>query len=328
MTLELTNTYRQYKQDTKAFLCWLASTAAGHGWKWHPSQQTQGRDGELEQTVTGATEPSPPLVADNGQDAPNTKSRKKKKKPASASAPPLAAAAAANPAGAPATHAVPLPDFIPMAELIASKSRSTEGKGPSSISQTLDRVIRLREAFAVLLDHAAATADPESDKTHSHFVAVLKQCRAILGASSVPTTSMPTTADKPTTTRQRLTSAFAALKVYEPSESFLTAPPVTNPSAVNYVLAEDEANPNRRSPCHICRPSPRLARPPGRSRQALARQLRLGLVGGAGGVGRGRSSQHGHRLGAPLGERRRALAEQRWKGRGAAHTPLPDCRGR
>ena len=53
-----------------------------------------------------------------------------------------------------------------MAELIASKSRSTAGKVPSSISQISDRVIRLRETFAVLLDHTAAAVDPESDKTH------------------------------------------------------------------------------------------------------------------------------------------------------------------
>lgn len=194
-----------------------------------------------------------------------------------------------------------------MAELIASKSRSTEDKAPSSISQTLDRVIRLREAFAVLLDHAAATADPESDKTHSHFVAVLKQCRAILGASSVPTTNMPTTPDKPTTTRQRLTSGFAALKVHEPSESFLTAPPVTNPSAVNYVLAEDEAT----EEAHV-------------AFAALLQDL-LALWAEAGKLWRDNYVLNSLAASA-VG--RRALAEQRWRGRGAAHTPLPDCRGR
>lgn len=178
MTLELTNTYHQYKQDTKQFLCWLASTAAGHGWA--PSRQTQDAAVNLEQTGTTptATEPPPPLVADNVQDAPKPRSRKKKKNVASACASaPVPSTSTANPT--PTTHAVALRDFIPMAELIASKSRSSTRKLPSSISQVLDRVIRLREAFAVLLDHSApspagTTADPESDKTHHHFVNILK----------------------------------------------------------------------------------------------------------------------------------------------------------
>lgn len=240
MTLELTNTYRQYKQDTKQFLCWLASTAAGHGWA--PQQQTENAAAvNLEQTATTttATERSAP-PADNVQDASKPKSRKKKKNVGSASA----TASAANPT--PTTYAVALRDFIPMAELIASKSRSSTRNLPSSISQVLDRVIRLREAFALLLDHSAPSpagtaADPESDKTHHHFVNILKQCRAILGASSVPTTSLPTRPHEPATARQRLSSAFAALQLYEPSQSFLNAAPITTPSAVNYVLAEDDA---------------------------------------------------------------------------------------
>jgi hypothetical protein len=128
------------------------------------------------------TEPSPAVVADTVQDAPKPKSRKKKKAAASVSAAPTTTTT--NPAGAPTTHAVPLGDFIPMAELIASKLRSTAGKLPSSIFQILD---------------------------------------------------------KPTTARQRLSSAFAALQLYEPSQSSLAAPAITTPSAVNYVLAEDDA---------------------------------------------------------------------------------------
>lgn len=133
-----------------------------------------------------------------------------------------------------------------MAELIASKSRSSTRKLPSSIFQVLDRVIRLREAFAVLLDHSAPSpagtaADPESDKTHHHFVNILKQCRAILGASSASTTSLPTTPEEPATARQRLSSAFAALQLYEPSQSFLAGATIITPSAVNYFLAEDDA---------------------------------------------------------------------------------------
>ncbi|KAK1834962.1 hypothetical protein QBC39DRAFT_182446 [Podospora conica] len=249
MTLELRNTYRQYKQDTKHFLCWLASTAAGHGWT--PLQQPDDDvDSRLKEWGSAAGEasppPPPPPVADNVEDAsgPKTSKNRKKKNKKGASA----ASATAPPADTGPTYAVALRDFIPMAEVIASKSGPATRTIPSSISQILDRVIRLREAFSILLEHTAPSdspddtaADPASDDTHHHFVAILKQCRSILDAESVSTADAPATSDKPTSARQRLSSAFAALQLYEPSQSFLDAPPIATPSAVNYVLVEDDA---------------------------------------------------------------------------------------
>jgi hypothetical protein len=130
---------------------------------------------------------------------------------------------------------VAISDFVPMAKLVAKRKLAL----PSSIDKVLERVIRLREAFAQLLQQqGVVTAEQVPAKKHSHFVDILRQVQDILGGANRTDASTGSTA--PSSSRQCLSTAFAALHLYEPSQQFLDAPDVALP-APQYDIAEDEA---------------------------------------------------------------------------------------
>ncbi|KAK3306350.1 uncharacterized protein B0T15DRAFT_509739 [Chaetomium strumarium] len=122
-----------------------------------------------------------------------------------------------------------------MAELVAKRKLALR----SSIAKVLERVICLREAFAQLLqERGVVNAEEVTARKHSHFVDILKQVHNILGGAHRINASTGSIA--PPSPRQCLSTAFAALRLYEPSHQFLDAPDVTLP-APEYDIAEDEA---------------------------------------------------------------------------------------
>ncbi|KAK3331842.1 hypothetical protein B0T19DRAFT_397667 [Cercophora scortea] len=150
----------------------------------------------------------------------------------------------------PPFHAVPIRDFVPMAEFVAALENPSV-KMPPSVAKILDRVIRLREAFADLLVQQQGKIDEASVRSHSFFVDTLKRTRNVLMRLSVHAEideamhkldldgqgfSRPSTDS--TAAKLRLSTAFTALHVYEPSQAFLDAPDVPLPTP-QYEIAKD-----------------------------------------------------------------------------------------
>ena len=132
-------------------------------------------------------------------------------------------------------YTVAISDLVPMAKLVGERKLAL----PSSIAKILERVIRLREAFAQLLQQQGIVkAEEATNIKHSYFVDILKQVRDILGGDNHKDASTDSSA--PSSSSQCLSTAFAALHLYEPSQSFLDAPDVALP-APEYAISEDEA---------------------------------------------------------------------------------------
>lgn len=224
---QLTNTYRQYKADTRLFASWFASTAKANGW-------SQNSERSFDTQATPRQEPAPATTGSNCNEK-KANSRRKKKNVSSSAAPEATSTSGAN---TPAKYAVAISDFVPMAKFLASKGKSTTL--PSSIAKILGRVIRLREAFAqVLQQQDSIAAEETTAKNHSYFVDILKQVQHILGgaeaqAANASPTELPNS-------RECLSTAFAALHVYEPSQAFLDAPSAELVPVPEYDIAEDEA---------------------------------------------------------------------------------------
>ncbi|KAK3376982.1 hypothetical protein B0T24DRAFT_701029 [Lasiosphaeria ovina] len=130
-----------------------------------------------------------------------------------------------------------------MAELVAEK---TTIKLPSSMISILGRVIRLRETVAYIVQQQGViTPEQSTAKTHSHFVAVLKQVQGVLCSPARRHTESHDEGvslhGNNSSARQRLSAAFEALQVYEPSQSSSDGPDVTLPSP-EYDIAQDEDN--------------------------------------------------------------------------------------
>ncbi|KAK0710687.1 hypothetical protein B0H67DRAFT_610963 [Lasiosphaeris hirsuta] len=216
-----TSTYQQYKADTRLFVSWLATTAKANGWS-QPSDSAVA-------SSPAAPSPAAPssaaaqLGADRARDSKKSRRRKKRANPAPDRPTP--------------THTVAIDDFVPMANFVVGKSASLS----SSIADVLNRVIRLREGFAKLLQQRGLINPEETTaKNHSCFVNVLKRVRDILGD-----VYSPANADNggPPSSPQCLPTTFAALYVHEPSQAFLDAPDVAlQVPAAEYDIAEDEAS--------------------------------------------------------------------------------------
>ncbi|KAK1750895.1 hypothetical protein QBC47DRAFT_392834 [Echria macrotheca] len=205
---QLTNTYQQYKADTRIFASWLATTAKANGWSKHadpsPSSDTPLQTTGVERKQDG---------------------RKKDDKTNK------------DTASVPRNYTVPIEDFVPMATLLATKGKSA--RLPASLASTLDRVIRLREAFSQLLyQRGAVESDETTARNHSYFVDILKQVREILGGGNQNDKSSESA--EASSPLESLSTAFAALHLYEPRQSFLDAPDVAV-AGPQYEIAEDEA---------------------------------------------------------------------------------------
>ncbi|KXX79406.1 hypothetical protein MMYC01_201673 [Madurella mycetomatis] len=217
----LTNTYKQYKADTRLFASWLATTAKANGWS---------EPGPSDSCVPPPNTQSDPLGDGENQSSRRKKKKKKKGNAANAGGPMIASVGNTL-----TNYTVAISDFVPMAKLVAKRKSAL----PSSIAKILERVIRLREAFAQLLQQQGVVkAEQVTAKKHSHFVDILKQVRDILGGANRNDASTDRGASS--SSRQCLSTAFAALHLYEPSQAFLDAPDVALP-APEYDIAEDEA---------------------------------------------------------------------------------------
>ncbi|KAM7191228.1 hypothetical protein V8F20_009406 [Naviculisporaceae sp. PSN 640] len=187
----LLSTYRQYKRDTNYIASWLAATAKARGYPLDSASSNH--VGDEEGTPSGRLK---------------GKARKEAKETASK---------------ATATkYIVPIKDFIPMAKWIVSQKPAI--KVPDTLSSALNKVIELRSAFTTHMQ--LVERNPEKDETHSYFVGILKTVRSSLQGlmSRTASEAFATAANSPTAlpaTENKLENIFAALNIYEPTESDL-----------------------------------------------------------------------------------------------------------
>ncbi|KAK3374715.1 hypothetical protein B0H63DRAFT_480788 [Podospora didyma] len=245
MAARLTNTYQQYKTDTRVFVSWLATAAKANGWS-DPSDDAEALPSLLE---SASLQPPASAAANqpvSSQDAKKKKKKTKKKGNSATAGGPVPTSSAQD---TPVRYTVAIEDFIPMAKLVRSSHKNAKSPAvPSSIANTLERVIRLRKAFAHLYHQTFVqiceqegdiSDEDSSTDTHSYFVDVLRHVQHILCDGITRVGSPP---PDPASPRQCLSAAFSALHLYEPSQSFLDAPGVVLPSGPEYDIAEDEDN--------------------------------------------------------------------------------------
>ncbi|KAF9873622.1 hypothetical protein CkaCkLH20_08732 [Colletotrichum karsti] len=218
----LRSTYQQYKQDTNIVASWLASTALQTGYS-APLNQVNGSS-----------------VASSSQRL-KGKARKEAKK--------KQAAASTAPTDAKPKHIIAIKDFVPLAEHISGTLSSTLPV-PDFFSAALDRVIESRKRFSSLLGKFQAFRNVIGDRQHAYFVTVLEKVRDAFkshvgpfdtGAlrNALPTVEVKSNDKNKSTAEAR--NMFESLRVYEPSESFLSAPDVASTTHVDveYIAEED-----------------------------------------------------------------------------------------
>lgn len=220
----LSSTYQQYKHDTNVVASWLATTALGAGFS-----------APLGQPVT------PSKVA--GSQRLKGKARKEAKKQQSAET--KSAQDHAKP-----KHIIAIKDFVPLANYISGKLSASIAV-PEYFSTALSRAIEARRRFSTLLREFRPFREVSGDKKHAHFVSVLEKVRDVFGsgtgAFSMATMSAAVhVANTPQGRRPgdviETKNMFDALRVHEPSESFLAAPDVSPPSSasMDYGVEEED----------------------------------------------------------------------------------------
>ncbi|KAK7222418.1 hypothetical protein V2G26_010421 [Clonostachys chloroleuca] len=177
----LVSVYRRYKADTDALAGWLALTAKCAGCQPH----LLGASGDV---------PAKPL------------GRLKAKARKLARLDPTEVK----------KHIIPIKSFIPLAEYIAS-AKEPIIEVPESVIKIAIRVIRVRSQFSSRLSDQGAEPSLESDKTHSHFVDILKRVLGVLNQCR------PTTDSQKRPVSESIQKSFSLLTVEEPSQSFLDA---------------------------------------------------------------------------------------------------------
>ncbi|CAH0058246.1 unnamed protein product [Clonostachys solani] len=113
-------------------------------------------------------------------------------------------------------HIIPIKSFIPLAEYIAS-AKEPRIEVPESVINIATRVIRVRSQFSSRLSDHGADPSLESDKTHSHFVDILKKVLSILNQCRSTADSQKRPLD------ESIQNSFNLLTVEEPSQDFLDA---------------------------------------------------------------------------------------------------------
>ncbi|KAF6821735.1 hypothetical protein CPLU01_12447 [Colletotrichum plurivorum] len=220
----LSSTYQQYKHDTNVVASWLATTALGAGFS-----ATLGQPGNAPKA--------------GGSQRLKGKARKEAKKLQPTE--PKSTQDHAKP-----KHIIAIKDFVPLASYISEKLFASLTL-PEYFSSALNRAIEARKSFSVLLRDFRPFREV-SDKKHTHFVTVLEKVRDVF-SSSVSAFNMATMSaavDTAKTPKDSLPGSvvetrnmFDALRVHEPSESFLAAPDVPPPSSasVEYGVEEEDA---------------------------------------------------------------------------------------
>ncbi|EEU36521.1 uncharacterized protein NECHADRAFT_81199 [Fusarium vanettenii 77-13-4] len=175
----LVSIYQQYKQGTDFVASWLASTAKSCGYS------------------TGDTAPS---VSNTGQEKKNAKRKGKQSAKETTF-----------------KTVVAIKDFVPMAKIISSHKPSI--KVSQFFLKTLDMVIEMRSGFGKHLAESGVALDKLSDRSHGHFVDVLRQVQEVLQ----PCCSSPDeTASSPDPVVEQITNPFDQLELFEPSQKFLS----------------------------------------------------------------------------------------------------------
>ncbi|KAK1655313.1 hypothetical protein BDP81DRAFT_401426 [Colletotrichum phormii] len=211
LPLQLIGIYRYYKQDTDSVARWLASTANACG---YPADL-------LSNSVPGSGKTS---------EQPSKGGRLKGKERAKARAADRGKKGSNAETTTEAKHIIAIKDFLPLATFIAGRQDPAVSV-PDVFSTTIDRVIRLRSAFAGHLSDGGAQPDSQSDEQHGYFVGVLMAVREALRPNMAPSKAEDTAADAgtnaiddaPNDPAKDLGNRFAALSVGEPSEAFIEA---------------------------------------------------------------------------------------------------------
>ncbi|KAF6814326.1 hypothetical protein CMUS01_12666 [Colletotrichum musicola] len=220
----LSSTYQQYKHDTNVVASWLATTALGAGFS-----ATLGQPGNAPKA--------------GGSQRLKGKARKEAKK-----LQPTEPKSTQD--DTKAKHIIAIKDFVPLASHISEKL-SASLTLPEYFSTALNRAIEARKSFSVLLREFRPFRKV-SDKKHAHFVTVLEKVRDVFssGVSAFNMATMSAAVNTASTRKDSLPGSvvetrnmFDALRVHEPSESFLAAPDVPPPSSASmeYEVEEEDA---------------------------------------------------------------------------------------
>ncbi|KAK3386160.1 hypothetical protein B0H63DRAFT_523480 [Podospora didyma] len=136
----------------------------------------------------------------------------------------------------PAPYILAIHDFVPLAKFLV-QNREWPVTVPSTVLTVLDGLIKARAGVSAQLREHDAKTDSKSDKSHSHFVVVLKCVQNILKPCMV-TTDAKASADKAVgrnlatdeSSEVKFASRFDGFSVDEPSEQFLSTPPAKTPA--------------------------------------------------------------------------------------------------
>ncbi|KAL2875313.1 hypothetical protein SGCOL_009476 [Colletotrichum sp. CLE4] len=211
LPLELIGIYRQYKQDTDSVARWVASTANACG---YPVDL-------LFNSVPGSVETS-----EQRSKGGRLKGKERAKARAAGGG-----KKGSNPETTTETkYIIAIKGFLPLATFIAGRQDPAVSV-PDVFSTTIDRIVRLRSAFAGHLSDGGAQPNSQSDEQHEYFVGVLIKVREALRSNMAPTKAEGAAADAgtnaindaPNDPAKDLGNRFAALSVDEPTEAFIEA---------------------------------------------------------------------------------------------------------
>ncbi|EFX01325.1 hypothetical protein CMQ_6267 [Grosmannia clavigera kw1407] len=107
-------------------------------------------------------------------------------------------------------------DFVPLAQFIAAVTKPKPVEMPLTMASTINRVIRVRKSFAMILKKENIETDEESDLKHSHFVNVLQRVRDVLQ----PLGNFSGSSGAQGGNTQGLPGIFTALQAYNTPEGF------------------------------------------------------------------------------------------------------------
>lgn len=198
------SSYEQYKEDTNVIAAWLASTASRCGYS------------------VDLLRPSPTT----SQSAPRSRRLKGKARKQAKEAEEQPTENTASPIKP--SYTIATKDFVALAEFIAGCTKPPV-KVPQSIATVLNRAIKVRKKHAqTLVSQQDRTKDDEdSDKRHSYFVGILEHVKTILQPYFSQADPEQIKAAEGT---DSVTNPFTHLTVSEPSEAFINAPDIAQPS--------------------------------------------------------------------------------------------------
>ncbi|CAH0038449.1 unnamed protein product [Clonostachys solani] len=130
---------------------------------------------------------------------------------------------------------LPIKLFVPLAKYITSL-KAPRVRVPQSVINITERVIRQRSVFSSRLSHHGANPTVEDDRSHSYFVDILRQVVHLFRQNVVP----PPTTSTENINDVEFENRFASLHVEEPSQEFLNAKIVQQPTTENNIVYEAE----------------------------------------------------------------------------------------